>query len=152
MITIRTASFFICVYAYEKTQDDGRVKKVKEQYVVDALSFTEAEARIVENMQPYCPGETEVVDISKAPFGEIFFTDDEKADKYYKVKANFIDIDEKSGKEKKTAHYYLVQGTSTQNAQHNFDEGMGKTMIDYEVGAVVETKIMDVFLHIPAKI
>lgn len=152
MITVKTASFFICVYAYEKTQEDGTVKKVKEQYVVDALSFTEAEARIVENMQPYCPGETEVVDISKAPFGEIFFTDDEKADKYYKVKANFIDIDEKSGKEKKTAHYYLVQGTSTQNAQHNFDEAMGKTMIDYEVGAVVETKIMDVFLHIPAKI
>lgn len=151
MITVKTASFFICVYAYEKTQEDGTVKKVKEQYVVDALSFTEAEARIVENMQPYCPGETEVVDISKAPFGEIFFTDDEKADKYYKVKANFIDIDEKSGKEKKTAHYYLVQGTSTQNAQHNFDEAMGKTMIDYEVGAVVETKIMDVFLHIPAE-
>lgn len=152
MITVKTASFFICVYAYEKTQEDGTEKKVKEQYVVDALSFTEAEARIIENMQPYVHGETDVADISKAPFGEIFFTDDEKADKYYKVKASFIIIDENTGREKREPHYYLVQGTSTQNAQHNFDEGMGKTMIDYEVGAVVETKIMDVFLHIPAKI
>lgn len=147
MTTVRTSEFFICTYAYEKTQEDGNVKRVKEQYVVDALSFTEAEARIIGNMQSYASGETQVADISRAPFSEILFTDDKEADTYYKLKANFISLDEKTGKEKKTSHCYLVQGSSTQNAQHNFDAEMKKTMIDYSVGAIIETKIMDIFLH-----
>lgn len=147
MTTVRTSDFFICTYAYEKTQEDGNVKRVKEQYVVDALSFTEAEAWIIENMRPYASGETQVADISRAPFSEIFFTDDKEADTYYKLKANFISLDENTGKEKKESHCYLVPGTSTQNAQHNFDAEMKKTMIDYSVGAIIETKIMDIFLH-----
>lgn len=147
MITPKTAEFFICTYAYERTQEDGNAKRVKEQYVVDAFSFTEAEARITENMQPYVHGETEVTAIVKAPFKEIFFTDDEKADKYYKVKANFITFDAKTKKEVRTAYYYLVQGKSTENAQRNFDEVMCKTMIDYSVASIVETKIVDIFLH-----
>ena len=147
MTTVKTSDFFICTYAYEKRQEDGNVKRVKEQYVVDAISFTEAEARIIESMHPYASGETQVVDISRAPFSEIFFTDDAEADTYYKVKANFISLDDKTGKEKKESHCYLVQGSSTQNAQHNFDAEMKKTMIDYSVGAIIETKIMDIFLH-----
>lgn len=147
MTTVRTSDFFICTCAYEKTQVDGNVKRVKEQYVVDALSFTEAEAWIIENMRPYASGETQVADISRAPFSEIFFTDDKEADTYYKLKANSISLDENTGKEKKESHCYLVQGTSTQNAQHNFDAEMKKTMIDYSVGAIIETKIKDIFLH-----
>lgn len=147
MTTVKTSDFFICTYAYEKRQEDGNVKRVKEQYVVDALSFTEAEARIIESMHPYASGENQVVDISRAPFSEIFFTDDEEADTYYKLKANFISLDEKTGKEKKVTHCFLVQGSSTQNAQYNFDVEMGKTMIGYTVGAIIETKIMDIFLH-----
>lgn len=98
-------------------------------------------------MHPYASGENQVVDISRAPFSEIFFTDDEEADTYYKLKANFISLDEKTGKEKKVTHCFLVQGSSTQNAQYNFDVEMGKTMIGYTVGAIIETKIMDIFLH-----
>lgn len=147
MTTVKASNFFVCTYAYEKKQEDGNVKMMKGQYVVDALSFTEAEARIIESMYPYASGATQVVDISRAPFSEIFFTDDEKADTYYKLKANFISLDEKTGKEKKEPIYYLVQGTSIQNAQHNFDAEMKETMIDYSVGAIIETKIMDIFLH-----
>ena len=147
MATVKTSDFFICTYAYEKRQEDGNFKRVKEQYVVDALSFTEAEARIIESMHPYASGETQVVDISRAPFSKIFFTYDAEAGTYYKVKANFISLDEKTGKEKKDSHCYLVQGSSTQNAQYNFDVEMGKTMIGYTVGAIIETKIMDIFLH-----
>ena len=147
MTTVKASDFFVCTYAYEKRQEDGNVKMVKEQYVVDARSFTEVEARIIEIMYPYARGATQVVDISRAPFSEIVFTDDEEADKYYKLKANFIFLDEKTGKEKKESHCYLVQGTSTQNAQYNFDAEMKETMIDYSVGAIIETKIMDIFLH-----
>lgn len=141
----RTANWFICKIRYEKTMDDGLQKKVTEQNVVDAISFTEAEARIIEEMSQYIIGEFDVVEIDRCVFKEIFFSDEEMADKWYKSKLQFITIDEKTEKEKKTSVYYLVQGSSLENARKNIDEVMGGTMIDYVISSVSETKIMDVF-------
>lgn len=141
----RTANWFICKIRYEKVMEDGLQKKVTEQYVVDALSFTEAEARITEQMSQYISGEFEVVEIDRCVFKEVFFSDEDSADKWYKAKLQFITIDEKTEKEKKTAVYYLVQGSSLENARKNIDEVMGGTMIDYSIAGVNETKIMDVF-------
>jgi len=143
----RTANWFICKIRYEKVMEDGLQKKVTEQYVVDALSFTEAEARIIEEMSQYISGEFEVVEIDRCVFKEIFFSDEETADKWYKSKVHFITIDEKTEKEKRTAVYYLVHGSSLENARKNIDEVMGGTMIDYVISGVNETKIMDVFEH-----
>ena len=142
---VRTANWFICKIRYEKVMEDGLQKKVTEQYVVDALSFTEAEARITEQMSSYISGEFEVVEIDRCVFKEVFFSDEDSADKWYKAKLQFITIDEKTEKEKKTAVYYLVQGSSLENARKNIDEVMGGTMIDYSIAGVNETKIMDVF-------
>lgn len=141
----RTANWFICKIRYEKTMEDGLQKKVTEQYVVDALSFTEAEARIMEEMSHYISGEFDVAEIDRCVFKEIFFSDEDMADKWYKSKLHFITIDEKTEKEKKTSVYYLVQGSSLENARKNIDEVMGGTMIDYVISGVNETKIMDVF-------
>ena len=141
----RTANWFLCKIRYEKTMEDGLQKRVTEQYVVDALSFTEAEARIMEEMASYISGEFEVWEIDRAVFKEIFFSYEDMADKWYKSKLQFITIDEKTEKEKKTAVYYLVQGSSLENARKNIDEVMGGTMIDYVICAVSETSIMDVF-------
>ena len=141
----RTANWFICKIRYEKVMEDGLQKKVTEQYVVDALSFTEAEARIIEEMSQYISGEFDVVEIDRCAFKEIFFSDQETADTWYKAKLQFITIDEKTEKEKRTAVYYLVQGSSLENARKNIDEVMGGTMIDYVISSVSETKIMDVF-------
>ena len=141
----RTANWFICKIRYEKVMEDGLQKKVTEQYVVDALSFTEAEAHIIEEMSQYISGEFEVVEIDRCVFKEIFFSDEETADKWYKSKVHFITIDEKTEKEKRTAVYYLVHGSSLENARKNIDEVMGGTMIDYVISSVGETKIMDVF-------
>ena len=143
----RTANWFICKIRYEKVMEDGLQKKVTEQYVVDALSFTEAEARIIEEMSQYISGEFEVVEIDRCVFKEIFFSDEETADKWYKSKVHFITIDEKTEKEKRTAVYYLVHGSSLENARKNIDVVMGGTMIDYVISGVNETKIMDVFEH-----
>ena len=143
----RTANWFICKIRYEKVMEDGLQKKVTEQYVVDALSFTEAEARIIEEMSQYISGEFEVVEIDRCVFKEIFFSDEETADKWYKSKVHFITIDEKTEKEKRTAVYYLVHGSSLENARTTIDEVMGGTMIDYVISSVSETKIMDVFEH-----
>ena len=147
----RTVNWFICKIRYEKVMEDGLQKKVTEQYVVDALSFTEAEARIIEEMSQYISGEFEVVEIDRCVFKEVFFSDEDTADKWYKSKVHFITIDEKTEKEKRTAVYYLVHGSSLENARKNIDEVMGGTMIDYVISGVNETKIMDVFEYSKSK-
>lgn len=144
----RTANWFICKIRYEKVMEDGLQKKVTEQYVVDALSFSEAEARIIEEMSQYISGEFEVADIDKASFKEIFFSDSETADKWYKAKLAFITIDEKTDKEKRSTVNYLVQAASLNGAVKNIDEVMGGTMIDYVQCNVSETPIMDVFEYV----
>jgi hypothetical protein len=141
----RTATWFVCKIKYEKVQEDGTQKKVTEPYVVDALSFSEAEARIMEEMSQYISGEFEVVDISHAPFGEVFFAEDTTADLWYKTKLQFITIDEKTEREKRSAVNYLVQASSLEGARKNIDEVMGTTMIDYTISALNETNIKDVF-------
>ena len=144
----RTANWFLCKIRYEKVMEDGLQKKVTELYVVDALSFTEAEERIIEEMSTYISGEFEVWEIDRAVYKEIFFSDDDMADKWYKAKLKFITIDEKTEKEKKTTVYYLVQAGSFEGAHRNIDEVMGGTMIDYIIDTVSETAIMDVFEYV----
>jgi hypothetical protein len=125
--------------------EDGMQKKVKETYVVDALSFTEAEQRIMEEMSSYISGEFEVDDIKKATYKEIFFSDEELADRWYKAKLEFITIDEKTEKEKRSGVSYLVQAGTLNGAVKNIGEVMGGTMIDYVIASVAETKLMDVY-------
>lgn len=143
----RTSTWFETKVRYQKTMDDGTEKKVTEAYVVDALSFTEAESSIIDEMAVYTSGELQVTGISKAPYGEIFFSDVDDDDKWYRAKLSFIIIDEKTEKEKRSAVNYLVQAKSLARALRYIDEEMGKTMIDYEVVGLAETKLMDVFEH-----
>lgn len=141
----RTANWFICKIRYDKVMEDGLQKKVTETYVVDALSFSEAEARIMEEMSHYISGQFDVDDIKKASWKEIFFSDVDTDDKWYKAKLQFITIDERSAAEKKTNVIYLVPASSLRKAVNYIDEVMGGTMIDYVQCNVDETPIMDVF-------
>ena len=141
----RTAIWFECKIRYEKVMEDGLQKKVNENYVVDALSFSEAEERIMEEMSSYISGEFDVADIKKAAYKEIFFSDDDMADKWYKAKLQFITIDEKTEKEKRSNVNYLVQAGTLKGAVGNIESVMGTTMIDYVIAAVNETTLMDVF-------
>ena len=141
----RTAQWFECKIRYEKTMEDGLQKKVSENYVIDALSFTEAEQRIMEEMSAYISGEFDIADIKKASYKEIFFSDDDLADRWYKAKLQFITIDEKTEKEKRNNVYYLVNAGTLNAAVKNIDEVMGGTMIDYAIASIAETTIMDVF-------
>lgn len=141
----RTADWFECKIRYEKTQEDGTQKKVTESYTVDALSFTEAEQRITEEMSSYISGEFEVNDIKKAAYKEIFFSDLDEADRWYKAKLQFITMDDKTQKEKRSNVNYLVNAGTLQGAVKNIDEVMGGTMIDYVIASVAETTLMDVY-------
>lgn len=141
----RTAEWFECKIRYEKTMEDGMQKKVTEAYTVDALSFTEAEQRIMEEMSSYISGEFEVADIKKAVYKEIFFSDEDMADRWYKAKLQFITIDEKSSKEKRSTVNYLVNAGTLNGAVNNIGSAMNGTMIDYVIASVAETQLMDVF-------
>lgn len=127
--------------------DNGMLKPATESYVIDALSFTETESQILEEMSAYISGDFTIKDIKPATYKEIFFSDMEMDDKWYKAKLQFITIDEKTEKEKRQNVMYLVQAGSFQKAVKYVDEVMGKTMIDYVIASVNETKIMDVFEH-----
>lgn len=138
-------TWFECKVRYEKTLENGIVKKVTEPYLVDALNFTEAENRIIEEMKPYISGEFTVADIRRANYSELFDSAEEAADRWFKCKVLFVSIDEKSGKEKKTASNMLVRAASLRDALNRLDEGMKGTMSDWEVVSVTETAIMDVY-------
>ena len=141
----RTAIWFECKISYEKVMEDGLQKKVKESYVVDALSFTEAESRIMEEMSSYISGEFTIENINKATYKEIFFSDEELADRWYRAKLQFITIDEKSEKEKRSNVYYLVQAGTLKGAVASIESVMGTSMIDYVIASVAETALMDVY-------
>ena len=141
------ANWFETKIKYDKTMEDGLPKPQSETYVVDALSFTEAEQRIMEEMSSYISGEFEVKDIKKPLYKEICFSDDTSADKWFKVKVQQIVIDEKTEKEKRSNIYFLVQAATLRGAVKNCDEMMSGSMIDYEIASVAATQIMDVFQY-----
>lgn len=141
----RTAMWFECKIRYEKIMEDGLPKKINDVYVVDALSFSEAEERIMEEMSSYISGEIEIVDVKIAPYREIFFADDNLADQWFKAKLSFITIDERTNKEKRTSMMYLVNAGNISSAINNIDKVMSGTMIDYVTTSISATKIFDVF-------
>ena len=140
---------FECKVKYERTMDDGKVKKVNEPYLVDALSFTEAEERIIEERKHYMSGEFQVSDIKRARYAELFETDDESADRWFKVKLTFITLDEKTGAEKKTSQNVLVQAADLRDAVKRLDEGMKSSMMDYVISSVAESPLLDVYHYVP---
>jgi len=128
----------------EKMTETGKTVKVTEPYLVDALSCTEAEARVVEEITPFTT-EFNVLNVSKTKISEIFWN--ESGDRFYKVKVNFIILDEKTAAEKRTASYILVQASTFDEALKNFHEGMKGTMADYEIETISETKIVEVYKY-----
>ena len=144
---IRTGTWFKTKVKYQKTMEDGSEKVVSEAYIVDALSFTEAESAIIDEMSAYVSGELRVSNLGKASYNEILFSDVDDDDKFYTCKLQFITIDEKSNKEKRSNVTYLVQAKSLARALRYVDEEMGKSMLDYDIVSLSETKIIDVFEH-----
>lgn len=137
------ASWFECKIHCDRTQENGSVKKVTNSFLVDALSFTEAEARIIEEQAPFVSGELNVSAVKRTKISEIFF--DDSADKWYLVKVAFITIDEKTAAEKRTVSQVLVAGSDFKGAYDNFMESMKGTMADFEIVSINETPILDVY-------
>ena len=143
---LEISKFYEVKIQYQKTLEDGKEKKVTEQYVVEALSFTEAEARITEEMNPYISGEFDVVSEKIAPYNEIFLSDKSDDDKWFISKVAFITIDERTAKEKKQTFRYLVQAETSEKAMEYTKEMFSHGMSDYSIDAVQDTPTLEVFL------
>ena len=146
-LNCKSSTWFEAKIKSEKQMEDGLTKPVKEDYVVDAFTFTEAETRILEEASAYYSGAISVESLKIASFKEVFFGEDPAADKWYKVKIQMIIPDEKTGKEKRTNINYLVQGASTQAAFDNTKEIMKGSLIDYVIAAITETNFLDVVVY-----
>lgn len=137
-------TWFECKVKYEKIDEQtGKSKKVNIHYLIDAVSYTEAEARIHAEMEQYVSGEFTVPSMKKANYTDIFFYDD--GYKWHKCKVEFVTIDENLGKEKKVSNYMLVLADSVKQAEERITESMNGMTVDYNIAAVIETKIGDVF-------
>lgn len=142
----KVSKYYEVKIQYQKMQEDGKEKKVTEQYVVEALSFTEAEARIIEEMTPYISGEFDVVSEKIAPYNEAFVSDRVEDDKWFVVKVSFITLDEKTNKENKHSVRYLVQAATSELALDYTKEMFSHGMSDYSIDAVQDTATLEVFL------
>lgn len=135
-------SWFDCKITYEKeVNQSGKMRKVSESYIVDAETFTDAEARMVELMESRGPF---IMDsVKKVRLYELFL--DHKSQRFYKAKVGFISLDEKAGVEKKKYVQMLVQADDIEEALEGIKKGMANTMSDYEIASITETVYMDVF-------
>ena len=143
----KVSKYYEVKIQYQEMQEDGKEKKVTEQYVVEALTFTEAESRIIEEMTPYISGEFDVVSEKIAPYNEIFLSDKSDDDKWFISKVAFITIDEKTEKEKKQTFRYLVQAATSELALDYTKEMFSHGMSEYCIEAVQDTPTLDVFLY-----
>ena len=138
-------NWFECKIKYEKTAEEGKIVKVGESYLVDAMTFAEAEERINKEMEPFISGEFSVATIRKARINEMF--ENETGDKWYRCKVFFITLDEEKGIEKKVATTMMVQANNIKEAWDGLQEGMKGSMADYTVAAITETTIMDIYKY-----
>ena len=138
-------SWFEVKVTYERAGEKGLNTKVNETYLVQGFTFTEIEKRITQELQPQVTGEFNITKMERTKYNELVDSLSETADKWFKCKLAYITIDEKSGAEKKSSSYSLVQAGDLREAIKYLDENMKGTLGDYEIAAVTETTIMDVY-------
>ena len=138
-------TFFEVKVKYSKVLESGKEKVVTETYLLDAVSFTEAEARAHKELEPYISGEFTVTAMKIADFSEIIPNED--GDRWFKTKVNFISIDEEKGVEKKSSTYLLVQANNTVEAAASVNKAFADSITDFEIPAVSESAILDVFMY-----
>ena len=136
-------NWFECKVKYQKIDETGKVKNVAESYLVDAYSFTEAESRINKEMEPYISGEFTVTNIKIANYADVLIN--YPGDRWFKTRVSYITVDEERGLERKTNSYMLIKGHDLKQAYENIEKEMSGTVTDYEISAITESNILDIF-------
>ena len=140
-----TANWFEARVKYVKINEDGYEKKVSEAYLLDAMSYTEAESRIIHEMESIISGDYYISTLRKSNVTELVVSEDEKDDRWYKAKVLIIDADEVSGKEKSSVQFYLVAAANLRGALENLEKSLSTYVVPYEIESIADTSIMDVF-------
>lgn len=135
--------YFECTVKYDQVQETGLMKKVNEKYLVEALSFTEAETRMSKEIAQYVSGEYDITAIRRLQVSEIFESKDAAADRWYKSKIQYITLDEKTGREKRTPAIVYVEAKDFDDARNVIQENMQGTLGDWEKAVISDTPIMD---------
>jgi hypothetical protein len=143
-------TWFECKVKYVKIDDDGRERKVNEVYLVDAVTFTDAETRIIQNVQTMVRGEFVVDNIKKSNIIEIF--PHEVGEWWYKAKIGIVTIDEKAGKEKKINNYFLLAADDIKEALQRLEEGLSYVLVPYQTTSIAICNIIDVFPYFEDKV
>lgn len=138
-------TWFICTIKYHKEDAQGNMRKITEPYLVDAVSFTEAEERIHQELQGIVPTEFQVLDLKRSNFADIFHYED--SDTWYKCKVSYVDIDEIAGKEKKVSNFMLVSALNIKQAYERVEESLANMIVPYTVHSITESNYMDVFVY-----
>lgn len=138
-----SVTWYECKVKYRKTHETGEQKVTTDTYLLDAVSYTEAEARITEEMKTYTEEDFRIMNIKVANFSEVHPF--ENSNRWFKSKVSLIALDEESGKEKKTNIYLLVQANDVKEAFENSTKAMAETMGDYTIPSITESPIVDVF-------
>ena len=134
--------YFNCKVAFDKTDENGMSKKVTENYIVDALSFTEAETRIVNEVQPYATGEFEITSVNRCNISDIIRDEDGS---WYRCKLNYIVIDEERGIEKLAPSVLFVQGPDFNGAYGKCKEYINDSTSDIEIESITLSKVLEIF-------
>lgn len=134
---------------YIRVNENGRERKVTEAYLLDAMSYTEAESRIMKEMESITSGEFYISGLKKSNITEVVPSEDENDDRWYKAKVAIIDADEVSGKEKRAFQYYLVAASDTERALNKLNEALKTFVVPWEVVSIADTQVVDVFPYFP---
>lgn len=145
---MNTANWFEAKVKYVKVGEDGRERKVSEMCLLDAMSYTEAESRIVSEMEMIVKGDYNIASLKKSNISEVVTSEDKTDDRWYKAKIAIIDADEVSGKEKSSYQYYLVAAANTNQALENLEKALATFVVPYEISSIADTLFVDVFPYI----
>ena len=143
-----TANWFEVQIKHTKIIEDGRTKKSTDSYLLDAMSYTEAEARIMLEMESVINGDYYINPLKKSNITEVVYSEDENDDRWYKAKVAIIDADEISGKSKTSFTYYLVAASNINRALENLEKALATFIVPYEIASIADTPIVDVYPYI----
>lgn len=140
-----TANWFEGKVKYTRVGEDGRERKVTDMYLLDVMSYTEAESRLIEEMSYIIRGDFWIAGLKKSNITEVVEPENENDDRWYKAKVAIIDADEVSGKEKRTYQYYLVGASNADRALENLNRSLSQFVVPWEVASIADTQFVDIF-------
>ncbi len=140
-------SWYTVAVKYTKQLDNGTLKRVTEPYLLDAVSFTDAEARIYQELGTTIKGEFLVTKVTKTNFSDVFNYED--TEDWYKCKVGYISEDADSGKAKRVVNNFLVTAENVKQAYERIESSLDQMLVGFDIPSIQLTKLVEVFPYNP---